>query len=178
MTSHLEESLERDIERIRGEIRDMSAIVERSLQDCARAFVENDRQLAYAVILRDQYIDEKEKAIDQLCLRFLDAGITGVVRNVGFSDAVYFEFWPVHVFVGQDHDGHNMAALDIRQGLAFFIQQEITHGDRRLYDDLAGKFLHAFFFQQADDGKREGFNASNGTVAIASGAGFLAGFAQ
>ena len=71
MTSHLEESLERDIERIRGEIRDMSAIVERSLQDCARAFVENDRQLAYAVILRDQYIDEKEKAIDQLCLEFL-----------------------------------------------------------------------------------------------------------
>jgi len=71
MTSHLEESLERDIERIRGEIRDMSAIAERSLRDCARAFVEDDRQLAYAVILRDQYIDEKEKAIDQLCLEFL-----------------------------------------------------------------------------------------------------------
>jgi phosphate transport system protein len=69
--SHLEESLERDIERIREEVRAMSTIAERSLRDCARAFVENDRQLAYAVILRDQYIDEKEKAIDQLCLEFL-----------------------------------------------------------------------------------------------------------
>jgi len=71
MSSHLEESLEKDIQEIRDEVRAMSAIAERSLRDCARAFVENDRQLAYAVILRDQYIDEKEKAIDQLCLRFL-----------------------------------------------------------------------------------------------------------
>jgi phosphate transport system protein len=71
MSSHLEESLEKDIQKIRDEVRAMSAIAERSLRDCARAFVENDRQLAYAVILRDQYIDEKEKAIDQLCLRFL-----------------------------------------------------------------------------------------------------------
>ena len=69
--THLEESLERDIERIRAEVREMSACAERSLRDCVRAFVENDRQLAYAVILRDQYIDEKEKAIDQLCLEFL-----------------------------------------------------------------------------------------------------------
>ncbi|MGD8896501.1 MAG: phosphate signaling complex protein PhoU [Acidobacteriota bacterium] len=69
--SHIEESLERDIERIRSEVRKMSAVAERSLRDCVRAFVENDRQLAYAVILRDQYIDEKEKAIDQLCLEFL-----------------------------------------------------------------------------------------------------------
>jgi phosphate transport system protein len=71
MTTHFEESLERDIDRIKGEVREMSAIAERSLRDCARAFVENDRQLAFAVILRDQHIDEKEKAIDQLCLEFL-----------------------------------------------------------------------------------------------------------
>jgi phosphate transport system protein len=71
MTTHFEESLERDIERIQGEVREMSGIAERSLRDCARAFLENDRQLAYAVILRDQHIDEKEKAIDQLCLEFL-----------------------------------------------------------------------------------------------------------
>jgi phosphate transport system protein len=71
MTTHLEESLERDIERIRTEVREMSSIAERSLRDCVRAFVEDNRQLAYAVILRDQHIDEKEKAIDQLCLEFL-----------------------------------------------------------------------------------------------------------
>ena len=71
MATHLEKSLERDIERIRGEVREMSAVAERSLRDCVRAFVDDNRQLAYAVILRDQYIDEKEKAIDQLCLEFL-----------------------------------------------------------------------------------------------------------
>lgn len=71
MSTRLEESLEQDIQKIRDEVRAMSAIAEQSLRDCARAFVENDRQLAYAVILRDQHIDEKEKAIDQLCLRFL-----------------------------------------------------------------------------------------------------------
>jgi phosphate transport system protein len=71
MMSHLEESLERDTNRIRSEVREMSAIAERSLRDCARAFVENDRQLAFAVILRDQHIDEKEKEIDRLCLEFL-----------------------------------------------------------------------------------------------------------
>ena len=71
MATHLEESLENDIERIRKEVREMSGYVEASLRDCVRAFVQGDRQLAYAVILRDQYIDEKEKAIDRLCLQFL-----------------------------------------------------------------------------------------------------------
>jgi phosphate transport system protein len=71
MPSRLEESLERDIERIRQEILQMSAIAERSLRDCVRALVENNRQMAYAVILRDQAIDEKEKSIDRLCLDFL-----------------------------------------------------------------------------------------------------------
>lgn len=71
MATHLEKSLERDIERIQGEVRQMSTYAELSLRDCVRAFVDNKRQLAYAVILRDQYIDEKEKAIDHLCLEFL-----------------------------------------------------------------------------------------------------------
>jgi phosphate transport system protein len=71
MTTRLEQSLERDIERIREQILEMAALAERSLRDCVRALVDGNRQLAYAVILRDQYIDEKEKAIDRLCLEFL-----------------------------------------------------------------------------------------------------------
>ena len=71
MSSRLEQSLERDIERIREQILEMAALAERSLRDCVRALVDGNRQLAYAVILRDQYIDEKEKAIDRLCLEFL-----------------------------------------------------------------------------------------------------------
>jgi len=71
MASRLEESLERDIERIRQEIREMSSLAERALRDCVEALRDGDRQRAYAVILRDQYIDEKEKEIDRLCLEFL-----------------------------------------------------------------------------------------------------------
>jgi len=71
MATRLEESLERDIDRIRQEVREMSALAERALRDCVTALQEGNRQLAYAVILRDQYIDEKEKAIDRLCLEFL-----------------------------------------------------------------------------------------------------------
>jgi phosphate transport system protein len=71
MASRLEESLERDVERIRQQIREMSALAERALRDCVQALTDGDRQRAYAVILRDQYIDEKEKEIDRLCLEFL-----------------------------------------------------------------------------------------------------------
>jgi phosphate transport system protein len=71
MATRFEESLERDVERIRQQIREMSSLAERALRDCVEALREGDRQRAYAVILRDQYIDEKEKEIDRLCLEFL-----------------------------------------------------------------------------------------------------------
>jgi phosphate transport system protein len=71
MPTKLEQSLERDIERIREQVLEMAALAEGSLRDCVRALLDGNRQLAYAVILRDQYIDEKEKAIDRLCLEFL-----------------------------------------------------------------------------------------------------------
>lgn len=71
MATRLEESLERDVERIRQEIREMCALAERALRDCVETLRDGDRQRAYAVILRDQYIDEKEKEIDRLCLEFL-----------------------------------------------------------------------------------------------------------
>ena len=71
MATRLEESLERDIDRIRQQVLEMSALAERALRDCVEALTDGDRQRAYAVILRDQYIDEKEKEIDRLCLEFL-----------------------------------------------------------------------------------------------------------
>ncbi len=71
MPTRLEESLESDIERIRQKVLEMSGLAERALRDSVKALVENSQQTAYAVILRDQYIDEKEKEIDRLCLEFL-----------------------------------------------------------------------------------------------------------
>jgi phosphate transport system protein len=70
-TTHLEESLEQDIERIRGKVTDMAVRNEAALTACVKALVERNRQLAYAIILRDQYIDALEKEIDRLCLEFI-----------------------------------------------------------------------------------------------------------
>ena len=71
MPTRLELSLERDIDRIRQQLLEMSGLAERALRDCVEALTGGNRQRAYAVILRDQLIDEKEKEIDRLCLEFL-----------------------------------------------------------------------------------------------------------
>jgi len=69
--AHLEKSLQRDIDLIRGKITEMSARDEQALKTAVRALQEQNRQLAYVVILRDQHIDELEKEVDRLCLEFL-----------------------------------------------------------------------------------------------------------
>src|SRR6478672_8445923 len=71
MTSHYEESLQRDRKSIQNKILEMSKLAQRALRDALKALVERNRVLAYAVILRDQYIDELEKEVDRLCLEFL-----------------------------------------------------------------------------------------------------------
>ena len=49
----------------------MAGLSECALEASLRALVERNRQLAYSVILRDQYIDEMETELNQLCLEFL-----------------------------------------------------------------------------------------------------------
>ena len=82
MGPHLEVSLQRDVERIRGKVTEMSALDEKALRDCVKALAERNRQLAYAVVLRDQYIDELEKEVDRLCLEFIvrQQPVAGLLR--------------------------------------------------------------------------------------------------
>ncbi|MDH7502064.1 MAG: phosphate signaling complex protein PhoU [Verrucomicrobiota bacterium] len=69
--SHYEATMERDLDRIRSAIGRMADLACHALRDCVKALQERNRQLAYAVIIRDQNIDELEKEIDRLCLEFL-----------------------------------------------------------------------------------------------------------
>jgi len=69
--THLEESLQRDIDRISGKFQEMAALVDTALLGCLKAMADTNRQLAYSVILRDQRIDELEKEIDRLNLEFI-----------------------------------------------------------------------------------------------------------
>lgn len=71
MATHFEQSLQRDVDRIRTKIGDMAGLAERALRDCMKALAEKNRVLAYSVILRDQRIDELEKEVDRLCLEFI-----------------------------------------------------------------------------------------------------------
>jgi phosphate transport system protein len=70
-TPHFEGRLENDLRLIRSKVLEMSQLAERALNDALKAFTEQNLTLAYSVILRDQYIDEKEKELDRLCLEFL-----------------------------------------------------------------------------------------------------------
>jgi len=71
MELHAEESLRHDIDAICRSVASIGRRAERSLHDCMTALAEQDRSLAYAVILRDLFIDQNEQEIDQLCLQFI-----------------------------------------------------------------------------------------------------------
>jgi phosphate transport system protein len=66
MADHLEQSLQRDIDRIRDKVREMAGLCERALVDCMKAPEEKNRVLAYSIILHDQRIDELEKEVTAL----------------------------------------------------------------------------------------------------------------
>src|SRR5262245_3515076 len=71
MATYFEQSLQRDIDRIRSKVSEMARLGEHALRDCMKALAEKNRVLAFSVILRDQRIDELEKEIDRLCLEFI-----------------------------------------------------------------------------------------------------------
>ncbi|MBN2091232.1 phosphate signaling complex protein PhoU [candidate division KSB1 bacterium] len=68
--SHFEESLQRDMALICQTVHEMAKRDENALRNALTALTEFNRQLAYAVILRDRFIDELETRLDQLCLEF------------------------------------------------------------------------------------------------------------
>jgi len=71
MDSHLEESLQRDIDLVRAKVGEMAGLSERALEASLQALVQQNRKLAYGVILRDRYIDELETELNRLCLEFI-----------------------------------------------------------------------------------------------------------
>lgn len=71
LDSHIEETLRRDIDLIRAKVSAMAALSERALEASLQALVQQNRTLAYGVILRDRNIDELETELNRLCLEFL-----------------------------------------------------------------------------------------------------------
>jgi len=66
-----EESMQRDIDQVKAAVGEMAARVERAFRDALQALLTRDRRLAFSVILRDRFVDEKEQELNRLCLEFL-----------------------------------------------------------------------------------------------------------
>jgi len=75
---------------IRNKVTEMGGLSERALKASLRALVERNRQLAYSVILRDQYLDERETELNQLCLEFL-------VRHQPVAGQLRFVFTTIQI---------------------------------------------------------------------------------
>ncbi len=71
MSTHLEQALRQDLDLIRSQVLEMGRLAEGALRTVVRAIVEWNRQWAYAVILRDRFIDAMENGLDERCQKFL-----------------------------------------------------------------------------------------------------------
>jgi len=150
MVTHLEESMQRDIDRISDNVLQMSQLAEKALKDCVRAYVESDRKLAYAVILRDQYIDEKEKEIDRLCLEF-------IVRQQPIAKQLRFAFSTIKINqeierVGDHAESIARNVLNLRENPA----EDFKNGITRIANLSIGMFhdaVDAFIKQDVERAK-------------------------
>ena len=114
MATHLEASLQREIDRIRGKLTEMSALGEKALRDCVKALADRNSQTAYAIILRDQYIDELEKEVDRLCLEF-------IVRQQPVAGLLRFAYATIKINLELERVGDYAESI-ARQSLKLFDQ--------------------------------------------------------
>ncbi|MGC4090437.1 MAG: phosphate signaling complex protein PhoU [Polyangiaceae bacterium] len=149
--THFEETLQRDVERIRSKVRDMAALAEGSLYGCMTALVQRNRQVAYSVILRDQRIDELDKEIDRLCLEF-------IVRQQPVAGTLRFVYAVIKINSELERVGDYAESM-ARQGLSLLALDVDVPLDR--VQEIANKaipMLHgaveAFVSQEADLAKK------------------------
>jgi phosphate transport system protein len=93
MSTHLEETLQRDLERIHSLLSSMGRLGVRNLQDGLTALRTRNRMLAQIIILRDQRMDAMEQENDRLCLEFIlrHQPVAGHLRFVYTAQQVNFE---------------------------------------------------------------------------------------
>jgi len=68
---HIEASLKKDLDLLKAKLMEMAERAEKAHWDSLAALKARDRQAAYTVIIRDQYIDELEIELDKQCQEFI-----------------------------------------------------------------------------------------------------------
>jgi phosphate transport system protein len=132
--SHFEESLRQAIERIRTKVKEMAGLAEQALTQSLQALLSEDRQRAYSVILRDQYIDELETELDQLCLEFM-------VRQQPVANPLRFVFTTVKLNKELERIGDYAESI-ARQVLQIASLGAVPVPDR--YRELGQLAIHMF----------------------------------
>ncbi len=151
MLIYRQESLQRDIDRIKEHVFKMSQQAKRALQDCIKAYLENNRQLAYAIILRDQHIDEKEKEIDRLCLEFL-------VRQQPVAGPLRFAYSTIRINleierVGDYAESIARQILKLHKSPNYQFKDQITEL-ANLSIDMFHDSIQAFIMQDAEQARK------------------------
>lgn len=135
MTSHLEATLQEDLEGIRAKIVEMGELAESAVRGSLRAVLLKDRQVAYGVILRDRYIDEAENQLDRLCLRFL-------VRHQPAGGALRFAYASIRINLELERVGDYAEAI-AREALRLTkIEVPLPLDRLQQIADLAEPMLH------------------------------------
>ncbi len=128
MTSHLEEKLQHDRDRIRDKVREMADLALRALEESVRALTTGDRRLAYASILRDSRIDELESLIDALCVEF-------IVRHIPVAAHLRFVHSVAKIVAEIERVGDYAESINRQSVLLAPDRPEI---DYTTYEQLAG----------------------------------------
>jgi len=129
-----EESLRQDIESIRTQVSEMAGLAEQALTQSLHAVVNRDRQAAYSVILRDQYIDEREVELDRHCLQFL-------VRQQPVAGPLRFVFTTIKLNKELERIGDYAESI-ARQVLAVASLERMPALDH--YQELGRLAIHMF----------------------------------
>ena len=144
---HFEETLRRDLETLRGKVVEMARLSEWALEAGVRALVQGDRRLAYSVILRDQYIDERETELDRLCLEFL-------VRHQPAGSHLRMVFTTIHVNRELERIGDYAESIARQALIMSSLAPQPTYARFVELGDLAvrmlGDAVRAFLDQDAD----------------------------
>ncbi len=106
------------------------------------------------------------------------AGFTVKDRFVVVAQALDIEMRGVHVRVWQNQYANAGACFGFGQSIALFVQQEGGNRYRHVGADFGCAFLQGFFFDQAQNRQRQGFDIANGAAAITARADDTAGFTQ
>ncbi len=151
MHSHYEETLQRDIGRIKAKVTEMATLAEGALRSCVQALRERNRQVAYSVILRDQRIDELEKEIDRLCLEF-------IVRQQPVAGTLRFAYAAIKINSELERVGDYAESMARQILMIATVEAELPYAKFEEIASLAIPMIHdavqAFVRQDADLARR------------------------